>query len=143
MRLAIVCLTILIGLTACKKDKLDIIAYWECNKLQNLDSTGISAKLLGSWRWALESCPYAGYFQIANMKVTLTFKGDGTFSIKDGSNVVREGKWMLARADANSWHLDATSLSDFLYGRILFCDNQLLFYDSDRDACDNLFYKSK
>ena len=41
---------------------------------------------------------------------------------------------------SNSWGLDTQS--EYLFGRILFCDNQVLDNDSYRDGCDNLFTRS-
>lgn len=142
MRLLLLCLTILVGLISCKKDKLDINSFWQCNQSQNLDTTAISNKLLGSWTWAKQSCFWAGKIKIADKNIKVTFKGDHTFSVIESSNVLSQGTWKLMQVDGTSTGLDLSTPNEFLYGRILFCDNQILFNDSYRDGCDNLFNKS-
>ncbi len=144
MRLFLCCLTIIIGLASCKKEKLelDINSFWQCNKLLNLDTSAVSGKLVGSWSWAKQSCFWTGKTKTADRNIKLTFKSDYTFSVIENSNTLTQGTWKLMQVDGNSWGLDLTAPSDFLYGRILFCDNQVLFNDSYIDGCDNLFNKS-
>ncbi len=139
MRLALLCLTIFAGLTSCKKDKLNINSFWQCNQSQNLDTIAISTKLIGSWTWSKQSCFKT---KSADRNIKVTFKSDRTFSVNENSNVFTQGTWKLMQVDGTSSGLDLSAPSEFLYGRILFCDNQVLFNDSYRDGCDNLFNKS-
>ena len=139
MRNALICLTFFAGLISCKKENLDINAYWQCNKSQNLDTTAISNKLIGSWRWVKHSCFSKGNTTQADQNVKVTFRGDHSFSVNDHSNTLTQGIWNLIQVDGNSWGLHMSSASEILYGRILFCGNEVLFNDSYIDGCDNLF----
>jgi hypothetical protein len=143
MRLTLFVLTILTLLTACKKDRLDIGSFWSCNKSQNLDTTAISSKLFGSWNWSKQVCgDGAGKLKTADKNIKVTFKADRTFSVNENATSLTQGTWKLVQVDGNSWGLDLSSVSEYLHGRILFCDNQVLFNDTYRDGCDNLFNKS-
>ena len=141
MRLALLCLTIFAGLITCKKENLDVESFSQCNKAQNLDSSAITAKLIGSWTWATQSCFWANKSKSAYRNTKVIFKSNHTFSVNKSSNTLSQGTWKVRRVGGNSWGLDLSSPSELLYGRILFCDNQVLFYNSDLDGCDNLFNK--
>ena len=121
---------------------MEITSFWKCNQSKNLDNTAISNKLSGSWAWNKQSCFDAGKTKSANRNIKVTFKTDHTFSVNENSNVLTQGTWKLIQVDGTSWGLDLSTPSEFLSGRILFCDDQVLFNDSYRDGCDNLFYKS-
>jgi len=142
MRLSLLCLTIFVGLTACTKEKLDINSFWQCHQSQSPDTTTISTKLIGSWTWYKQSCFWTGNTIRANKKIIVTFQSNRTFSVNENGTILTQGTWMLTKVDDNSWGLDLSSVSDYLYGRILFCDKQVLFNDSYRDGCDNLFNKN-
>ncbi|HEX6222872.1 MAG TPA: hypothetical protein VFZ52_00580, partial [Chryseolinea sp.] len=127
-------------LTACKKeDKLDVGSYWRCNQSQNLDSTAISAKLIGSWTWSKQACFWTGRTVSANKNIKVTFRSDRTFSVNENATSLTQGTWKVVHEDGNSWGLELSSPSEYLHGRILFCDNQVVLNDSYRDGCDNLF----
>jgi hypothetical protein len=143
MRHILFFLIIVTFLTACKKDKLDIGSFWNCNQSQNLDTTTISSKLFGSWRWGKQVCGNgAGKTKTADKNIKVTFKTDRTFSVNENATLLTQGTWKLVKVDGNSWVLDLSSASEYLYGRILFCDYRVLFNDSYRDGCDNLFDKT-
>ncbi len=142
MRLALLCLIIISGLSSCKKEKVDVNSYWHCNQSQTLDSIAISSKLIGSWTWAKQSCFWTEKTKSADKNVQVVFKSDHTFSVSEGSNTLTQGTWNLEQVDGTSWGLDMSSSSDYLYGRILFCNNQVLFNHSYIDGCDNLFNRN-
>ena len=142
MRLALLFLTIVASMVSCKKESLDINSFWQCNKLQNLDSTAISSKLLGSWTWTKRSCFGTGKTKSADKNVKVSFDINHTFTVDERSNTLTQGAWKLVQVDGNSWELDLSLPSEYLYGIILFCSNQVLFNDSYRDGCDNLFNRS-
>jgi hypothetical protein len=143
MRFTLFFLTISIVLSACKKDKLDIGSFWDCSKSQSLDTIAISSKLFGSWNWSKQVCGEgAGKTRAADKEIKVTFKTDRTFSVNESATLLAQGTWKLVQVDATSWGLELSSSSAYLNGRILFCDNQVLFNDSYRDGCDNLFNRS-
>jgi hypothetical protein len=141
MRIVLFCLAIVAGLTTCRKDKIDVNSFWECNQSQNLDSLAITGKLIGSWKWSKQACFWTGQTKSSNKNILATFKNDQTFSISGDTNTRSQGTWRIVKVDFSSWGLDLSSSSEYLYGHILFCGNQVLFNDSYRDGCDNLFVR--
>ncbi len=133
-------LTISIPFFACNK-ALDVHAIWQCNNSLNLDSTGISKKLVGSWKWVKQSCFEIGKVTSADRNIKVTFNSNATFSVQENSSVITQGNWDLKIEDNSMWGLDLNSSSIYLHGRILFCDDRVLFAASYRDGCDNLFEK--
>ena len=145
IRIAILCIATIIGLCACKKDEpqpgnpiADII---ECNATQNLDSTAISAKLIGSWTWKKQSLPHSDQFKDADKNIQATFSADSTFSVKENSDVIVQGTWKLIYYSANHYALQTNEYNQYIGGEVYFCDNQLLFSQTPFDGLDNLFEK--
>ena len=142
MRNAIFLSALIIGLLSCKKDKLDINSYWQCNQSQNLDSARISAKIAGIWVWSKQSCSGSGKTKQADRNISVVFNADHTFIVNENAAVLTQGTWNIVQVDGSSCGLNLSSSSEFLFGRILFCENQVLFNDSYRDGCDNLFIRT-
>lgn len=144
MRLSFICsiALLLAGFLSCKKDTIDVNSFWQCNQGQNTDTAVIANKLTGSWYWTKQACASTGATRVADKKIRLTFKVDHTFTITESNSLLTMGTWKIVQVDGSSRGLDLSSPSEYLYGRILFCDNQVLFNDSYRDGCDNLFTKN-
>jgi hypothetical protein len=125
---------------SCKKNKDNTL--WECNNPPFLDSATISNKIIGSWVWTKQLCgDGAGSILIANKNIKITFNANTTFTVFQNSSILTQGNWKLKIVDNYVWGLDLTSVSEYLYGRILFCNNQVMFNDSYIDGCDNVFAK--
>jgi hypothetical protein len=124
----------------CKKDNIDVNSFQNCNNSFRLDSAATANKLSGSWLWLKQSCD-GGVSKKADKNIKVTFNSIGTFSVMENTTVITQGNWKLELVNGN-WELNTNSLSQYLDGRILFCDNQLLFSASNKDGCDNLFTKS-
>ncbi len=142
MRLIIIILTLTLILNSCKKETINLNDFWQCNKSQNLDTTAIASKLTGSWTWKKQSCFWSGKTIRADKAVKVTFNSNRTFSLSENSIIVTQGIWKLKIVDSNMYGLDLTQPSEYLYGRILFCSDEVLFNDSYIDGCDNLFGKT-
>lgn len=140
MRSALILLAICLGLISCKKEKADINSFWNCQNSQNMDSASTYNKLIGSWIWTKQAC-YPGQPINADKNVKITFNSNGTFNVTENSTILTQGTWGLKINDINFWGLDLTSPSNYLYGSISFCENYVLFSDSYRDGCNNLFLK--
>ena len=125
---------------SCKKNNDRTL--WECGNSQFLDSAVNSNKIIGSWLWTKQLCgDGAGSILIANKNIKITFNASATFAVLENSAIITQGNWKLQTVDGNIWGLDLTSSSEYLYGRILFCDKKLMFNDSYKDGCDNVFVK--
>lgn len=141
MRLLLLILPSALLFTSCKKDSIGIVSIWQCNSVQNLDSAAISKKITGSWKWMKYSCFDAGKNIVADKNIKVTFNTNLTFTVFENTSIVSQGNWVLKIIDSNIWGVELSLPSDYLYGRILFCGNQLLFNNSYKDGCDNLFLK--
>lgn len=142
----IIAIIILISLItgSCKKEKpthFDMKQLSDCSASQNYDSTKLASKLIGSWKWTEYSGEVSGK-QFANKDVKVTFTSVGTFTVTENSMVITQGKWELGIVDWNSLGLTLDKPSAYLYGRILLCQNQLLFNNSYIDGGDNLFVRT-
>jgi hypothetical protein len=124
---------------SCKKTKRDII--WECDSAQFSDSTVISNKIAGSWLWTKQICWGNGKIFFANKNVKVNFNANRTFTVVENGSIITLGNWNLEIVDGNAWGLNLSVSSEYLYGRILFCNNQVMFNDSYIDGCDNVFAK--
>ena len=141
MKISLFLLALTLFFSCSKKDTIDVPAFWQCNKNQNLDSTAIANKLLGSWVWAKQSCWDDNKVRAADKNVIVNFNINGNFNKVENGTVITQGTWKLKIVDSNMYGLELTQPSQYLHGRILFCDNEVLFNDSYRDGCDNVFNK--
>jgi hypothetical protein len=133
----------LFGFQSCTKDsniKTDIQRLWDCNASQHYDSTKLAGKLIGSWQWSEMSSE--GVSKPKDKNVTVTFTS-GKFSVAENFTVVTRGNWQLKKVDNDILGLSMDTPSVFLYGRILICDDEVLFNDSYIDGADNFFSRIK
>jgi hypothetical protein len=140
MKNILILLTATLFLGSCKKEKIDAKHFWDCNAVQNFDSTKLAAKLIGSWQWTNQLC-YLGKTTKADKNVEVSFTASGTFSVTENLVVITQGNWKLKNLDSITIGLLLDYSSEYLLGRILLCDNQVLFNASHADACDNLFVR--
>jgi hypothetical protein len=133
-------MTIFLGLISCRKDGIGFQDFVKCSMAQNLDSTAISAKLIGSWTWTKQRIPNTNKFKDADKNIKVTFNMDSTFSVIENSNVVIQGTWKLLNYGIY-YGLQTNQYSQYLAGGVYFCDSQLLFVNSYSDGLDNLFEK--
>lgn len=147
MKKILIAITFLVFLSltnSCKKDPSTFVnaaQLWDCNKTQEFDSTKLANKLIGSWQWSQSSTELGSKRADKNIKVT--FSTTGTFSTTENSNVITQGHWRLKVVDSNILGLLMDNPSEYLHGRILLCDNQVLFNNSYIDGSDNLFIRAK
>jgi hypothetical protein len=140
MKYRLIYLTFLIlalGTESCKKDKSEMQLLWDCNKSQHFDSTKLANHLIGTWKWKKMS--YGLTTTPADKNVVVLFDSKGKFSVSENSVTVTRGSWRLKPVDSEILGLSMDTPSQYLYGRILLCSDQLLFNDSYRDGADNYF----
>src|SRR5688572_7001521 len=120
MRAIILYITIILSLTYCSKDKIDISDFVECNNEQNLDSTSISAKLIGIWTLKKQSIPYSKKFRNVDKNIKATFNNDSTYSVTENSNVLMQGTWKLVYHSQNNYSLRSDEFSHYISGAVYF-----------------------
>lgn len=50
--------------------------------------------------------------------------------VDENNIIIKQGTWKLKLVDINPWGLELSQSSEFLYGKILFCEEQVLFNNS-------------
>ena len=129
-------------MVSCTKNKIKRDDFFTCTKLQNLDSSTVGNKIIGAWLLTKQKCYWANETNLLIYNTKVTFNTDRTYFIKTNNIITVHGNWNLVPINVNNWSLNLTTQNEYLYGCILFCNNQLMFYNSYIDGCDNLFYKS-
>ncbi len=129
-----------------EKENLDIRikALWDCNLATASDSGVTASKLMGSWRLETSIGGWTGDITHPDKEIAVIFRPDHTLTLKTDGRVVLESSWKLKREDATLWGLQLDSTVDYagyLGGRILVCDNDLMFNKSYLDGSDHLFSK--
>ena len=140
MKFYFLILTICLIAFSCKRTKQDLIC--ECDNAAFLDSTAISNKIPGAWLWTKKRCwDGNGKILFANKNVKVNFNTNRTFTVAENGSIITIGNWDLIFVDTYIWGLKLSAPSEYLYGRISFCNNQVMFNDSYIDGCDNVFSK--
>ena len=129
-------------ITACKKNKEQDNIFINCNKLQNLDSLTVGNKLLGTWLYTKKKCFDGSLTSTISQNIKVVFKTNRTYTVITNGTLVLTRNWSLKPVDITLWGLTLLDPDEYLNGGILFCGENLLFYNSFIDGCDNLFIKS-
>jgi hypothetical protein len=149
MRIILIVTALFVGLNSCKKKETTLIQFLECHKAQNLDSISISNKLRGSWALLTRRCLTGNGPEDLQKNIKLTFNTNGNFSVTQAGNIITQGIWTIRAVDIDMWGLDISTASEYLFGRILFCEDKLQFNNSYQDVnniyidgCVNTFVRS-
>jgi hypothetical protein len=132
-------------LISCSKDIQLIInqkPLWDCTEQRYNDSAKVAKDLIGTWKWTAYWNEIEGN-QKANKDVRLTFSPSGTFAVTENSSITTKGNWYLKKEDGSKLGLAMDTACSYLYGRILLCDNEVLFNSSYIDGSDYLFERIK
>lgn len=144
MRFFLFCVTILVGFSACKKEDSDTSYFKNCDPKNILDSAEVFSKLIGSWNWSEQACSDGSITkERLDKPFKVVFLTNHTFSVYENAVILTQGTWKIVQLNGISWALDLSSPSEYLRGRIIFCDKQVLFSFGYLDGCDNLFNKDE
>lgn len=115
----------------------------QCHGQTSWDSTKIHNALIGKWNWEYIKCYWnpedanSEYYK----NLTIEFKYNDTLEVKLNNQITQRSSWNLTRLNDGFFKLSANPIVLQLTGRILFCEDRVLFYDSYTDGCDNYFKK--
>lgn len=144
-------------LTACRKEgetgstsQINVPKFEGCYNSHLHDSTTVANELIGTWDWQEQGCMNNSSAASPSNVVKATFNSSGFFAVTENSNVVALGSWKIKMFGNNFFGVDSTAFefeisqpSEYLYGIILLCDNQLLLCGSYADGCNTLFTKEQ
>jgi len=115
-----------------------------CHGTTAWDSLTIHTNLLGKWEWEYIQCfwnPEDGNNEDFR-GMLVEFKPDNTLEVKVNGQITQTSTWKVANLNDGYWGITVSPVVIQLPGRILFCDERVLFNDSYLDGCDN-YFKSK
>ncbi len=113
----------------------------ECHRTTTWDSLAIHVKLIGKWDWEYIGCyskPEGGNYK--DFKGLLVeFKSDNTLEVKENGQTTQTSTWEIVDLNDGYFALKVKPIVLQIPGRILFCDERVLFSDSFTDGCNNYF----
>ena len=74
--------------------------------------------------------------------MTVEFKSDSTLEVKVNGATTQSSTWEIVNLGDSQFEINADPVVPQLHGRILFCEDRVLFYDSYIDGCDNYFKRN-
>jgi hypothetical protein len=114
-----------------------------CHGQNNCDSTAIHHALIGKWQWVYISCYWNP--ESANNQdfktLSVEFNQHDSLEVKLNGQTTQKSSWGLVRTNDGYFKLLANPIVLQLPGKVLFCGDFVLFYDSYVDGCDNYFKK--
>lgn len=140
-------------LLSCKKTKtIDIIQPQKppvaldsmllCHGQTKRDSTATQNALIGKWQWEFIKC----YWNPENANsvdfksLSVEFKKD-SLDVKINGQITQKSSWHIIGTNDGYFKLLVNPIVFQLPGKLLFCGDRVLFYDSYVDGCDNYFRK--
>lgn len=131
---------------SCTYHKMEInwAKYNDCDKNLNADTTAMANKLVGKWLLKAYFCFWTpGGTHYPETRVVAEFTSDRKFTVTENGSVISQGKWCFGLNYYKHWYLANDGQCTYFVGLIEICDNHLVFWDSYRDGCDNLFERIK
>lgn len=114
---------------------------WACHNTVSWDSLKTIDSLIGAWDWEFISCFWhtedANYEDYKGLSVD--FKADMTLDVSMNGQVTQTATWQILNDADNVFVIKIEPIVPQIYGRILFCNGRVEFYDSYIDGCDNYF----
>lgn len=115
----------------------------QCYGKRAWDSTSIHDALVGKWQWEYINC----YFNPEDgnsedfKNLSVEFKQNDSLEVKVNNQLTQISSWQVTRLNDGYFKLTVNPIVLQLPGRVLICDNRVLFYDSYTDGCNNYFKK--
>ena len=138
-------------LFACNKEEnfpeppISHTALWDCHHQMAWDSLKTKNALIGEWEWEYIACAWnlkaASYEEFKGL--TVEFKPDNTLDVKENGQTIETSNWKVVDGDADLFALSVDTEVAPLFGRILFCENRVVFGGSYIDLCDNYFRRKE
>jgi hypothetical protein len=153
-RLLIVSMAILAIQSSCKKTNtiktpqqpkppIALDSMLLCYGQTSWDSTSITNALVGKWLWEYIKC-YSNPENANNedfKSLSIEFKLNNTLEVTENGLLTQTSSWNVVRLNDGYFMLLVTPIVLQLPGKVIFCGNRVLFYDSYVDGCDNYFKK--
>ncbi len=123
------------------KPPITLDSILQCHGQMQLDSTAIRNRLIGKWQWTFIKCYWDP--EKANGEAyknhSIEFKQNDSVEVKVNGQLTQKSSWKITKLNDGYYKLSVNPIVVLLPGKILFCGDQVLFYDSYVDGCDNYF----
>ncbi len=148
MRTCLFAILLLAGISSCctknfeaEVEPLNSNSYYQCNQSLDLDSVAVIARLIGSWKPQKSYNIWTDETTIIRSTAVTTFDTDSTYTFTNDKGEVIKGSWGVTSYGIKSWIIKANPSLDDMWGPMLFCDNEVVFYTSPMDGPDVLYQK--
>lgn len=115
----------------------------QCYQKLPWDSASIHTQLIGKWNWEFISCFWTP--EKANGQdfkgLTIEFKINQILEVKLNGQTTQTANWQLQKLNDGYYLMKTNPLVVQLPGKVLFCENRVVFHDSYVDGCDNYFIR--
>ncbi len=117
---------------------------WICYNDSVWNDSKIRNELIGTWQWEYVSCFWRPdqAKNVIDSNLTIDFKIDSFLVIKQFDQIIQTSRWEIVDGDADLFSIKDEPSSNLLFGRILICDDKLIFNGSYIDICDNYFRRT-
>jgi hypothetical protein len=138
--------------TSCKKTKttdttqpqkppIALDSMLLCHGQTNFDSASTRNALIGKWQWKFIKCYWNP--EQANGEeyktISIEFKQNDSLEVKTNDQTTQKSSWKVTRLNDGYFTLTVSPIVYQLPGKVLFCGDYVLFYDTYTDGCDNYF----
>lgn len=152
--LLIMAVSILVIQTSCKKAKsidtpklqqppVSLSNMLQCHGETFWDSISVHNALIGQWQWKFIKCYWNP--ETANGEdyktLTIEIKENDSLEVKINNQITQSSSWNVTNLNNGYYTITVNPIVPQLQGKVLFCGDSLLFYDSYVDGCDNYFEK--
>jgi len=117
-------------------------SIWELSSREKRNATQTQQNLMGIWDRIFEGGTNPGSGRdVSNQEISIEFKIDSSLIVRNNESTTQIAQWQIVNGDADLFSHEAEPYVNYLGGRIMFCDDLVLFNDSYRDLVDNYFRK--
>ncbi|MFA9388316.1 MAG: hypothetical protein ACERKD_00825 [Prolixibacteraceae bacterium] len=123
----------------------DINENLACYNKTEWDSQLIKNKLIGTWNWVYTqsySSPDNG-INTEPSNINIRFDNDSILTFIENEKTKFTTRWNVVSKENSYFEIDTDSTINHIFGRIIICDDHLLFNGSYIDLSDNYFNKIK
>ena len=136
---------ITLALISCKKDNTTVTrSFVSCSDTQQLDSSAIHNRLIGTWTLELRRCfnSTTPLHPVVDQRVN--FKTDNSYQVYSNTAILAGGNWQLKDLGENRWGLNLSTPSPLLQGRILYCEDVLVMDSTyvNGVGCSSYYFRS-
>jgi hypothetical protein len=133
--------------SCCKTEETEysLSEFWDCRQQDRQDSAELHQALLGRWEWDFVRCYWtpekANSHEYRGLQIHIV--DPDSLEVLQNRVAIQTSKWKLVPTDGSFYKIEADPPVDPFQGRILRCQNRIVFNASYFDGCDHFFHKKE